>query len=92
MSHQVSGSGGAAALSLPTISLRKATARQFVQWNVTLNNLVGWYNLTHVVEEGAPPTRAAIYGVYPDLFQEDLEEKYADALRQYHHMGEPGEA
>ena len=81
--HQVSGSGGAAALTLPTISLRKATAKQFVQWNVTFNNLIGWYNLTQVVEEGGPPSRGAIYGLYKDLHQEELEEKYTDALRQY---------
>ena len=83
MPHQVSGSGGAAALTLPAISLRRATAKQFVQWNVTLNNVIGWYNLTHVVEEGQPPSRAAIHGLYPDLDPEEVEDKYTDALRQY---------
>ena len=81
MPHQVSGSGGAAALTLPAISLRRATAKQFVQWNVTLNNVIGWYNLTHVVEEGQPPTRAAIHGLYPDLDPEEVEEKYSTPTR-----------
>ena len=81
--HQISGSGGAAALTLPAVSLRKATTAQFVQWNVAFNNVIGMYNLTEVVADGGPPSREAILGLNKMLKPIEVDELYADALRQY---------
>ena len=84
-SHQVPGtaSGGAAALTLPTVSLRKATTKQFVQWNVAFNNITGLYGLTQVVNDGGPPLRSAISGLDSSLNEAEVNERYGDALRQY---------
>ena len=81
--HQVSGSGGAAALTLPAVSLRKATTAQFVQWNVAFNNIVGMHNLTEVVAEGGPPTRKAILGLDNTFSSKEVDERYDEALREY---------
>ena len=81
--HQFSGNGGAAALTLPAVSLRKATTAEFVQWNVAFNNITGMHNLTEVVAEGGPPTREAIAGLDGTLSNEAVGERYAEALREY---------
>ena len=84
-SHQVSGtaSSGAAALTLPTVSLRKATTKQFVQWNIAFNNITGVYGLTQVVNDGGPPQRSAIAGLNSSLSTTEVDERYGEALRQY---------
>ena len=81
--HQVPGGGGAAALTLPVVSLRKATTKQIVQWNVAFNNIVGVHGLTQVVNDGGPPSRAAVYKLDSDLSASEVDERYADALREY---------
>ena len=81
--HQVPGAGGAAALTLPIVSLRKATTKQFVQWNVAFNNIIGMNGLTQVVNDGGPPSREALYGLDPNLSSAEIEVRYAEALRQY---------
>ena len=81
--QQIPGGGGAAALTLPTVSLRKATTKQFVQWNVAFNNIIGMYGLTQVVNDGGPPSREALYGLDPNLSSAEVEVRYAEALRQY---------
>ena len=61
---------------LPNISLRNASTTQFAQWNVAFNNVVGMHNLTEVVAEEGPPTRAAIFGLNNGLSSEDVDERY----------------
>ncbi|MAT60716.1 MAG: hypothetical protein CMH41_03515, partial [Micrococcales bacterium] len=85
LTHTVSGlgSGGAGALVLPSISLRNASTTQFVHWNVAFNNVVGMNNLTQLVAEGQPPTRAAINGLNTNLSSQAVDERYEEALREY---------
>ena len=79
------GVGGAAALSLPTISLRNASTMQYVKWNVAFDNVVALNNLTQVVADGEPPKRGEVKALYPDLSREKIDERYDEALRQYQH-------
>ena len=84
-SHQVSGtaSSGAAALTLPTVSLRKATTKQFVQWNIAFNNITGVYGLTQVVNDGGPPQRSAIAGLNSSLSTTEVDERYGFMEMRY---------
>ena len=83
--HQIPGHGcgNGSTLSLPYISLRKATTMQFMQWNIALENVVAMSGLTQVVADGKPPTRDAIAGLYSGLSMEEIDERFYDALRQY---------
>ena len=54
------GGGGAAALTMPQISLRKASTMEYVQWNIAFDNVIAMRNLTQVVADNGPPSRDAI--------------------------------
>ena len=71
--HHFSGSGTVAAMELPTISLRNATAMQFAKWNIAFDNVVIMHNLAQVVADKNPPTREAVEKLYPDKEYGDID-------------------
>ena len=83
--HSVSGAGGGnfGAFHLPTVSVRSATDIDLMKWKMSFQNVISFYKLQSIVQEGKPPERDAVIKNWPELQGDAITAKFNECLSEY---------
>ena len=69
--------------ALPMTEVRESNMFKLFERSIALNSVLSSYGLTRLISDGYPPSRKAVLGRWPNATSDEIDERFADAMREY---------
>ena len=69
--------------ALPMTEVRESNMFKLFERSIALNSVLSSYGLTRLISDGYPPSRKAVLGRWPNATSDEIDGRFADAMREY---------